>query len=124
MEITGRIKKIGETKEYGANGFRKRELVIVTEEQYPQFVPIEFVQDKTSLLDGFQEGQQVKVAINIRGREWISPEGEAKYFVSLSGWRIETLQSGEVPQPPEMPPLDTFEPLNDSATEGEDDLPF
>jgi len=123
MELTGRIKKIGETKEYGTNGFRKRELVIVTEEQYPQFVPIEFVQDKTGLLDNFQEGQQVRVAINIRGREWISPEGEAKYFVSLSGWKIETLQT-ETPPPPEMPPLDTFEPLDESGPEEADDLPF
>ena len=36
MEVLGRIKHIYETKEYGSNGFRKRELVVTTEEQYPQ----------------------------------------------------------------------------------------
>ena len=38
MEIQGKIKLIGETKTFGANGFRKRELVITTEEQYPQSI--------------------------------------------------------------------------------------
>ena len=37
MEITGKIKQIDETKEYGSNGFQKRELVITTEEQYKDF---------------------------------------------------------------------------------------
>ena len=45
MEITGKIKQIGETKEYGSNGFQKREVVVTTEEQYPQHILIEFVQD-------------------------------------------------------------------------------
>ena len=51
MEIQGRIKLVGETKTFGNNGFRKREVVITTEEQYPQHLMIEFVQDKTELLN-------------------------------------------------------------------------
>ena len=89
MEISGRIKKIDETKTYGASGFRKRELVLTTEEQYPQMLLIEFVQDKCDMLDNFQPGEEVKININLRGREWINPEGEAKYFNSIQGWRIE-----------------------------------
>ncbi len=58
MEVTGRIKKIEETKEYGSNGFKKREVVITTEEQYPQHILIEFVQDKCVLLDSYKEGQE------------------------------------------------------------------
>ena len=45
MNISGKIKLIGETKEYGSNGFRKREIVITTQEQYPQNILIEFIQD-------------------------------------------------------------------------------
>ena len=59
MNISGIIKLISETKEYGSNGFKKRELVITTQEQYPQTLCVEFVQDKMSLLDDFQEGQEV-----------------------------------------------------------------
>ena len=36
MELLGKIKVIGEVKTYGEKGFRKRELVLTTEEQYPQ----------------------------------------------------------------------------------------
>ena len=76
MEIQGRILKIGPVQTVGANGtFQKRELVLVTEEQYPQYLPIDFVQEKCSLLDNFQPNQVVKVSINLRGREWTNPAG-------------------------------------------------
>lgn len=89
MEITGRIKSKGTTQEFGSNGFKKREVVIETGEQYPQSILIEFVQDKCAVLDHFEEGQDVKISINLRGREWISPQGEVKYFNTIQGWRIE-----------------------------------
>ena len=53
MEITGKIKKIDETKTFGASGFRKREMVVTTNEQYPQPLMVEFVQDKCDLLNLF-----------------------------------------------------------------------
>ena len=68
MNISGKIKLIGETKEYGSNGFRKREVVITTQEQYPQNILIEFIQDRTSLLDSFQADDLVKIDINLRGK--------------------------------------------------------
>ena len=49
MQLEGTVKVKNETKTYGAKGFRKRELVITTEEQYPQDILIEFVQDKTEV---------------------------------------------------------------------------
>jgi|TARA_R110000824_G_scaffold112560_3_gene261849 hypothetical protein len=87
--VIGLIKLIGETQEIGSNGFKKRELVVTTAEDYPQMLSIDFTQDKTGLLDSFAVGQAVKVSINLRGREWINPQGEAKYFNSLNGWKIE-----------------------------------
>ena len=125
MELQGKIKMIDETKTYGNNGFRKRELVITTEEQYPQHILIEFVQDKTDLLNNYKVGQDVKVSINVRGREWVNPQGETKYFNSIQGWRVENLSqaagSGEMPP---MPPAEAFEPANDFNEEDHDDLPF
>ena len=85
MELQGTIKLIGETATYGKNNFAKRELVLTTEEQYPQDILIEFVQDKCDVLDNFQKGQSVKIGINIRGREWTNPQGEVKYFNSIQG---------------------------------------
>ena len=126
MEVQGRIKLIGETQTFGANGFRKREIVVTTEEQYPQHIMVEFIQDKTDLLNNYQVGQQVKISINLRGREWVNPQGETKYFNSIQGWRIENLQPA-APQEgaiPPMPPVDAFEPANDLNEEDHDDLPF
>ena len=50
MELQGSIKLIGETKSFGANGFRKREIVVTTEEQYPQDLLVELIKDKCDLL--------------------------------------------------------------------------
>lgn len=124
MEVQGKIKMIDETKTYGNNGFRKREMVVTTEEQYPQHILIEFIQDKTDLLDKFKVGQNVKVSINLRGREWTNPQGETKYFNSLNGWRIESLEQSVSQDMPPMPPEDAFEPVNDLNEDDHDDLPF
>ena len=35
MDITGRIKLITDTQEFGSNGFKKREIVLTTDDQYP-----------------------------------------------------------------------------------------
>lgn len=133
MEIEGRIKEIGETKEFGANGFRKREMVITTSEQYPQHIMIEFTQDKCDILNSYHEGENVKVGINLRGREWVNPQGETKYFNSIQGWKIERTGGSFVPhntgsaadqyhsarqQPPQP---NTAFPSNE---EEESDLPF
>ena len=88
MELQGTIKKIGETQTF-ASGFQKRELVILTEEQYPQPILIEFLSDKIDLLNNCKEGESVKIGINIRGREWTNPQGEVKYFNSITAWRLE-----------------------------------
>ena len=104
MEVQGKIKMIDDTKTYGNNGFRKREMVVTTEEQYPQQIMIEFVQDKTDLLNNFKVGQNVKVSINLRGREWTNPQGETKYFNSIQGWRIENIDQSVSSNMPPMPP--------------------
>ena len=117
MEVQGKIKIIGEIKTYGAKGFRKAELILdVTEKpEYPQFVNLEFTQDNTDLLSKFKVGDSVKVSINLGGREWVNPQGEAKYFNSITGWRIEATGSDAK----EIATVGTF-----VAEEAQDDLPF
>lgn len=111
MEVNGKIKVIGETQTFGS-GFTKKELVITTDDQYPQHIAIDFVKDKCDLLNGYSLGQNVKVSINLGGREWINPQGVSKYFNSLTGWRIEKSQG--VPEPFSPPTI----------VEQESDLPF
>lgn len=115
MELIGKIKVIGETATFGAKEFKKREVVITTEEQYPQDIMTEFVQDKCELLNNYNVGQLVKISINLRGREWVNPEGVSKYFNSIQGWRIENHV---------LEAVDAFEPTSDFKEQDNDDLPF
>jgi len=98
MEIQGRIKQIFAPETVGANGFQKRDLVITTEEQYPNDIIIQFTQSKCALLDNLQVGQIVKIHFNLQGREWTSPQGEVKYFNTVLGWKIELIQTTNVAQ--------------------------
>ena len=124
MEVTGRIKVINAEQQVSAS-FKKRELVVTTDEQYPQHIMIELTQDKCDLLNNYKPGEQVKVSINLRGREWVSPQGETKYFNSIQGWRVERVQAdapmqGAAP----APATQTFEPASNFTEEDHDDLPF
>lgn len=126
MEVLGKVKVVGAEQQVSPT-FRKRELVVTTDEQYPQSIMIEFVQDKSDLLNNVAVGENVKVSINLGGREWVNPQGETKYFNSIKGWRIEKVQS-EAPaasqQMPPMPATETFAPATDFKEEEHDDLPF
>ena len=118
MQVTGTVKIINQTQSFGSNGFQKREYVITTDEQYPQMIMIELTQDKCSLIDQFKVGDAITTSINLRGREWINPQGEAKYFNSIQGWRIEAA-TGEAT-------ASTFETTSAPASSSNepDDLPF
>lgn len=115
MQISGRIKMIGHTLQV-SQSFRKRELVLTTEEQYPQDILIEFHQDNTNLLDSYRLGEPVRIHINLRGREWTNPQGEVKYFNTIQGWKIESLnaQNNAPQQNYQQPP-----PQNHQANTGQ-----
>ena len=124
MEVLGKIKMLGEAKNVGSGSFLKRELVVTTDEQYPQHILVEFVQDKCDLLNSFHVGEAVKVSINLRGREWVDPQGVTKYFNAIQGWRVERLASEAPTQAPPMPAAAAFAPAETFKEEDHDDLPF
>lgn len=82
MEIKGTIKSIGQIINHSFE-FSTRELVVTTQEQYPQDIPIKFVKDKCSVLDQYKQGDLVEVGVNLRGNEY-----NGKHYVSLNGWKI------------------------------------
>ena len=115
-DLTGKVKLIQAAQTFDS-GFTKREMVvIVAEGKYPQEINLEFVQDKISLLDNLQIGQEVTVTFDIRGREY-----NGRYFNNLQGWKIATAGDtiaftppGRSSTPPESSPPD-FD---------ENDIPF
>lgn len=128
FKLKGTVKLIKETVQV-SDKFAKREFVInYSESMYPQDILFQSVQDKCSMLDGFNENEEVEVSFNLRGREWTSPQGEVKYFNSLDAWRIEKVGQG-IPQGGPSDMNLTSEPApatSPAATESEedDDLPF
>jgi single-strand DNA-binding protein len=128
MDLQGTVKKVTDLQTFNS-GFQKREMILMTEEQYPQPISIEFLQDKAELASQFSEGDRVKVGINIRGREWTSPDNVVKYFNSIVGWRVEKVEGNAVStEPTSAAPISKSTPSAANATdvfaEDEDDLPF
>ncbi len=125
VTVSGSIKVIGKTQQV-SDKFSKRELVITEPSgQRPQHIPIEFTQDRTGLLDSYKPGDEVTVTCYVNGREWTGKDGVTKYFLSLSGNRIERA-GGAAPAagggyqaapPPSMADMP-------AASMDEDDLPF
>lgn len=119
MEIQGQIILIGQTEVIGAKGFKKRLIVVKTDEQYPQTIPVEFTQDKTGLLDLYEVGEIVKIGINLRGTEW-----KGKYYANIQGWNINKTDK-EKSASNFMPDRQSIENMMVNAEElQEDDLPF
>lgn len=98
--------------------FKKREFVVQDDStQYPQVIQFQLVQDKCSLLDAYNEGDEISVNFNLRGREWTSPkDGQVKYFNTLEAWKL----SGANEAPTQIPTAAT---ANTAASDA-DDLPF
>ena len=131
MEIQGKLLEISDTVQI-KDTFRKREFVVeyADNPQYPEFVKFECIQDKCDLLDDFSVGQEATVSFNLKGRKWIDPQGDTKYFNSLQAWRIQPASGAANTAPPaDNSASNTSSNSNQddiisADTDGEDDLPF
>ena len=124
MEVQGKIKLKGETETFG-NDFTKCNIVVTTDEQYPQHISIDFIKDKIDLLKAVNVGDDVKISINLGGREWVNPQGVSKYFNSVVGWRVEKAEQDPTAINAGVALVDAkFEPAGDLNSDEPDDLPF
>lgn len=137
MEIQAKILEILDTVEVSER-FRKREFVVEYAEnpQYPEFLKFEMIQEKCEMLDQFHVGEEVEIGFNLKGRKWISPQGDVKYFNSLQAWKMSQAvknrsyrENTATSQPSAsqadsehsgLPPIETYE----GQKIEEDDLPF
>ncbi|MCB9052985.1 MAG: DUF3127 domain-containing protein [Lewinellaceae bacterium] len=121
FEVDGKLHKKYET-ENKTDSFQAREFVLLVESgNYPQYVKFQLVQDRCALLDPFEEGEEMKVHFDLRGREW-----QGKYFTNLNAWRLEKASAGSAPPPPAADSGGGFFPSadNEPADAADDDLPF
>ena len=80
--LDGTILSIGEVEKF-SSGFKKRELIVRTSEEYPQDLKIDFIQDNCEKLDLFVDGEEVMVAFTIIGNLY-----QGKYYTNLRGIAI------------------------------------
>lgn len=108
------IIKIGELRTL-ANDFKVIEFVVKTDDgDYPQLLSLQSTGDKAeNVLKYNKVGQRVDVSINLRGREWTSPDGVVKYFNTIEAWRV--MKAGVDFKPQEVP---------QEVSEDDDVLPF
>jgi hypothetical protein len=127
FEVVGKMIKKYET-ENKSGSFQAREFVIEVESgQYPQFVKFQLVQDRCSLVDEYNEGDEIKVHFDLRGREW-----QGKYFTNLNAWRLERPTATSAPAPaaaatpsaPAAPVSSSADEISNSGSGDMDDLPF
>ena len=111
MNLKGKVKLVGQT-EAVSDKFKKRDLVITTNENptYPQYITVQCTNDKCVMLDNLSVGTEVSLEINLRGREWKSPQGDTRYFNTIECWKVDVI--GSAPMIKSLPA-----PI-------EDDLPF
>ena len=94
FEAQGIIHSIDQTREYGQNGFTKREFVIKLNGEgensdYPNYVALELIKDKCALMDNYNVGDEIMVTFNLSGRLWNAPGKPEKCFTSLQAWKVE-----------------------------------
>ena len=115
FEVSGKLHKKFDI-EKKTESFQAREFVIeVNEGNYPQFVKFQLVQDRCNLVDSYNEGDQIKVHFDLRGREW-----QGRYFTNLNAWRVE----GATAAAPANEPSDFPAASDEPPAEMDDDLPF
>jgi hypothetical protein len=127
FDLTGRLLAKYDTIQRSET-FRTREFVVektddVAGRKITNYVKFQCVQDRTTILDRLNIGDEIKVYFNIKGTKW-EKDGKTNFITNLDAWRVEQiLQAGKeaASEDDHLEPLDTF---TSTSTDAVDDLPF
>ncbi len=114
LKIKGKEQKVSDR-------FKKREFVLTDNSpSYPQTILFQLTQDRCSLLENYNVGDEITVHFQLKGREWRNPQGEVKFFNSLDVFKVEKVHSAPSNENTSEPSFnnETLVPTPD------DDLPF
>jgi hypothetical protein len=120
VTIKGEVKFVDEVREYGANGFKKHQVVVETGDgRWDNPIPVEFIKDTIQKSKDLEVGNKVTIEARINGREWQGKDGVTKWFTSISGYKVEVEGSiSSVPQA-DSSSYDTYDEYDDGV---EDDV--
>ena len=105
--------------------FKTREFVIEKSEEInsrviTNYIKLQCVQDKTSLPDKFNLGDEVKVFFNIKGSKWVK-DGKDNYITNLDAWKMEYTKLSNSTSSDNNA---SGNPIDVTPTDLVDDLPF
>lgn len=125
-EFEGVVVEVGAIKKFGANGFQKRDVVVVDDPgaTYPSYAKFFATGERCALFNGVKAGDKVKVRFVVVGRKWDSPDRGVMYFTDLkvigaTVWKAEKQPTVAAESKPEASP--------DVSASGDgelDELPF
>ncbi len=125
-ELTGKLVAKYDTVQR-TETFKTREFVVEKSEDIngrtiTNYVKFQSVQDKTTIIDRVNVGEEVKVYFNIKGSKW-EKDGKINYITNLDAWRIEQILQPSAGKTDNeyLEPLDTF---SETTPDAVDDLPF
>jgi hypothetical protein len=123
LEVSGKLLELrGEVTGNGARGpWKKREMIIETNEQYPKKICILCWNDRADEIQQLPVGAELKVAISIESREF-----NDRWYTDVRAWKIETNAEQGFNQevPDRMDKIASSENTTFSDDDGDDDLPF
>ena len=127
FDVTGKLIAKFETIQR-TETFKTREFVIETSEDVKgriitNYIKFQSVQDRTSIIDRFNIGDQVKVHFNIKGTRW-EKNGQVNYITNLDAWRIESGNLQQTGSSSGSEIIPAFQPDMSRSADGVDDLPF
>ena len=120
FDISGTLVKKYETETKGES-FRVRDFVIKANDGGQYDNKFQCTQDRTAIVDDINEGDEIRVHFDLRGRQW-----QDKYFTNLNAWRVENLSGGSgTPSNSGGSSVPDFSAASDEpSAEASDDLPF
>ena len=118
VTISGKIKFVDEVREFGANGFKKHQVVVETGDgRWDNPIPVEFTKDNIELSKKLKVGDQVQIQSRINGREWQGKDGLTKWFTSINGYKISVENSDS-----QEDPSSSFDTYDEYADDFEEDV--
>ena len=123
VTIKGEIKFVDEVREYGANGFRKQEVVVETGDgKWDNPIAVEFTKDNIEKSQTLKKGDRVTIEARVNGREWQGRDGVTKWFTSIAAYKVETEGGGADAAPavpvqadPDSSSFDTYDEFDDGV---------
>ena len=127
-ELTGKLlaifDEVQRTEKFKTREFAVEKSDDINGKTILNYVKFQCVQDKTTIIDRVNIGDEIKVYFNIKGSKW-DKGGVTNYITNLDAWRIEQILQPNAKNGPidseYMEPLDTF---SASSPDAVDDLPF